>query len=91
MACGLADARLRSFASNKGGSCAEALSELAVDDRYVFTQTTCVNSPNSYKVNGDPQDTSDSVRVNIDCAEGYTWLRVNRVASIWQVTELNAP
>ncbi|WP_432081166.1 hypothetical protein [Streptomyces sp. WAC 04229] len=91
LACGLADARLRSFASNRGGSCAEALTELAADDRYVFTQTTCVNSPNSYKTEGDPQDTAESVRVDIDCAEGYTWVRVDRVGSIWRVTEINAP
>ncbi|MFJ9678446.1 hypothetical protein ACIRP2_10355 [Streptomyces sp. NPDC101194] len=91
LACGLADARLRSYASTIGGSCSEALAELATDDRYVFTQTACVNAPNSYKAGGDPQDTPDSVRVDIDCAEGYTWLRVDRVGSIWRVTEFNAP
>ncbi|MGW7409710.1 hypothetical protein ACWGI9_39465 [Streptomyces sp. NPDC054833] len=81
----------RGTAIRAGGSCAEALTELAANDRYVFTQATCVNSPKSYEVTGDPQDTSDSVRVDIDCAEGYTWLRVGRVGSIWRVTEFNAP
>ena len=91
LACGLADPLLRSHASAVGGSCAEALVELAEDDRYVFTQAACVNSPNSYKVMGDPADTPDSVRVDIDCDQGYTWLRVGRVGSIWRVTEFNAP
>ncbi|MGW1103303.1 hypothetical protein [Streptomyces sp. NPDC002540] len=91
LACGLADARLRSYASTVAGSCSEALTELATDDRYVFTQTACVNSPNNYEAGGDPQDTPDSVRVDIDCAEGYTWLRVDRMGSIWRVTEFNAP
>ncbi|MEU9097478.1 hypothetical protein [Streptomyces sp. NPDC048361] len=89
-ACGLADARLRSFASSRGGSCPEALAELAADDRYVFRQAVCVNAPDSYKTEGDPQDSSDSIRVDIDCAAGYTWLRVNRSGTVWRVSDFNA-
>ncbi|MFJ6939028.1 hypothetical protein [Streptomyces sp. NPDC101132] len=90
-ACGLADARLRSFASSRAGSCAAALAELATDTRYVFTQTACVDAPASYEAGGDPQDGPDSLRVSVDCPEGYTWLRVERLGTVWRVTEFNAP
>ncbi|MGF1344222.1 MULTISPECIES: hypothetical protein [unclassified Streptomyces] len=89
LACGLADARLRAVAP--GNSCAAAFAELAADDRYVFTQAACVDASASYKADGDPQDTADSVRVDIDCAQGYTWLRVHRVGSVWRVTDINSP
>ncbi|MFI8850169.1 hypothetical protein ACIGW3_08220 [Streptomyces sp. NPDC053499] len=90
MACGLADPRLRALASSRGGSCPQALDELATDDRYVFGQTKCVNSSKNYQIDGnDPQDTAESLRVDIDCPEGYTWLRVNRVGDIWRVTDFN--
>lgn len=62
-----------------------------MDDRYVFTQAACINSATNYKVDGDPQDNADSVRVDIDCAEGYTWLRVNRIGSTWRVVDINTP
>ncbi|MFF9765103.1 hypothetical protein ACIGXF_15755 [Streptomyces sp. NPDC053086] len=89
LACGLADARLRSVVP--GGSCAAAFTELAADERYVFTQRACVDSPDSYKTGGDPQDTADSVRVDIDCEQGYTWLRVDRIGSLWRVIDINTP
>ncbi|MEU5836406.1 hypothetical protein ABZ820_22430 [Streptomyces diacarni] len=77
--------------SRQGGECAEALGELATDNRYVFTQTKCVNAPKSYQADGDdPQDTPESLRVDIDCPEGYTWLRVDQLGSIWRVTDINS-
>lgn len=45
----------------------------------------------NYKVVGDPQDAADSVRVDTDCAEDYTCLRVNRISSVWRVVDINTP
>ncbi|WP_411108663.1 hypothetical protein [Streptomyces sp. c-19] len=36
------------------------------------------------------QETPDTVRVSIDCAQGYTWLDVTRFGDIWRVTNINA-
>lgn len=87
VACGLADDRFRAVVP--GVPCAEALAELAADDRYVFTQPGCLGSPANYEE--EQQDTADSVRVSIDCPEGYTWLGLTRAGSVWQVTDINTP
>ncbi|MFF3609919.1 hypothetical protein [Streptomyces sp. NPDC002463] len=87
VACGLADDRFRTF--GRGLPCAEALTELAADDRYVFTQPDCLNSAANYEE--EQQDTADSVRISIDCPEGYTWLGLTRTGDVWQISDINAP
>ncbi|MFI1935749.1 hypothetical protein ACH44C_00910 [Streptomyces purpureus] len=89
LACGLASPTLR--ARVPGGPCPEALSELATDSRYVFTQKSCVEELRNYEISTDAQDTPGTARVNIHCPQGYTWVRAEQYGTIWRVIELNAP
>ncbi|GGR48143.1 hypothetical protein GCM10010497_59400 [Streptomyces cinereoruber] len=86
VACGLADDRFRGI--GRGFPCPEALAELAVDDRYVFTQPDCVSSAANYEE--EEHRKADSVKVSIDCPKGYTWLVLTQADGVWQISDINA-